>query len=367
MPNLALLAQFPGKPTLPQSTAKPAIQPVVTKPAPQAPQRINQTITNNTSSANVISNQPLATTPGRTLFTVHLHNGDVVTGTTKLKNLVVTTEYGMLGMPAERLNKINIGLYDPNTDRIQVTEYCDKMASANPVEAKTAFDNLVQMEPGAIMAIKEYLGSTRYNAANYGDLSPEIAIQTIQTNYGLDPKAPFNDVVNFDEKYSVEGTCNFNDLELETPYGFFKFGRKNIESIDITYESASNSGLNFVVQASKNISGNADSGYLNTGINIKAGKSFTITATGKAVLASLSGNTYTPDGSINGTPAPDGGTDAPVYGCLVYKIGENGVVQKAGNMIRVKAGESGKLYLAIYETVFNPANSGSYRVKVTVE
>jgi hypothetical protein len=48
----------------------------------------------------------------------------------------------------------------------------------------------------------------------------------------------------------------------------------------------------------------------------------------------------------------------------VYKIGENGEMQSAGAKYEGTANEEGLIYIAIYETVYDKTNTGSYSVKV---
>ena len=105
------------------------------------------------------------------------------------------------------------------------------------------------------------------------------------------------------------------------------------------------------------------------------GQKFTITASGEVTLASLSNQKYKPDGSYtatNGTNYPaaaggdyEGAVTYPAYGNVVYHIGDASVeTNKAGAKFTGTAKSSGMLYLSIYETVFNAANTGSYNVKV---
>jgi len=49
---------------------------------------------------------------------------------------------------------------------------------------------------------------------------------------------------------------------------------------------------------------------------------------------------------------------------VVYKVGENGTMMKAGANYNGTVSKTGLLYISIYETVFNESNTGFYTVKV---
>ena len=111
---------------------------------------------------------------------------------------------------------------------------------------------------------------------------------------------------------------------------------------------------------------------------IKSGQKLNITASGEITFASLSGSKYKPDGTIAGsvtaatTDAYEGdyagGNTYPTYGNVVYKIGESSTqVLKAGAKYNGSSTANGMLYISVYETVYNAANTGSYTVKISVK
>jgi hypothetical protein len=154
-----------------------------------------------------------------------------------------------------------------------------------------------------------------------------------------------------------------------------------IKSIEISVVENMNEELTFRLNANKHISGNTPNGWLKTGLRLKAGQKMTISATGNVILASLSNGKYTPDGTKIEEASAEAATDAataavaettsydsyPTYGQVVYRIGEEGEATKAGKRFVGSANKSGMLYLAIYETVYNAGNSGSYNVKVKIK
>lgn len=180
------------------------------------------------------------------------------------------------------------------------------------------------------------------------------------------------DVVEIDGTYSMAGQANIKALELKTEYGTLTIPGDKIELVEV-YTISDGQNM-FRLQASKHISSNTTGGWLNTRLEVKKGQTFTVSATGQVVFASLSGAKYTADGKTVGTV--DSGVDYsgttnydnyPTYGNVVFKIGEQGTVMKAGGNYSGTAEETGLLYLSIYEVVYNNQNTGGYSVKVELK
>ncbi len=180
------------------------------------------------------------------------------------------------------------------------------------------------------------------------------------------------DIVEIDNTYSMAGQTNIKTMDVKTEYGTLNIPSDKIERMEVYMVTDGQSV--FKLLASKHISCNASGGWLNTGIMLKKGENFTITANGQVVFASLSGAKYTPDGKTVGSSnsSYDYNTNTeelysnayPNYGNVVYKIGEQGAMMKASDKFSGTAGDFGVLYLSIYEAVYNPQNTGSYIVKV---
>ena len=171
------------------------------------------------------------------------------------------------------------------------------------------------------------------------------------------------------------GTFAFPKMDLKTEYGSLSVPKEKIRSVEVSVINASGAGeMTFKLMASKHISSNQNGGWLKTGITLKQGQKFTITASGEVTMASLSNQKYKPDGSYtatNGTNYPaaaseeGSGTTYPAYGNVVYHIGDTSTeTNKAGAKFTGTAKASGMLYISIYETVYNAANTGSYTVRI---
>ncbi|MCX8479347.1 MAG: hypothetical protein ORN56_06120 [Chitinophagales bacterium] len=314
--------------------------------------------------------KPVNRTNAKVQVSLRLRNGDLISGASNLLTIQVSTAYGAMALPVENVQEIQLGLNNPSLDREAIEKWADQMKMPDPETQKTAFDALTTLSAGAIVILQEYMNSEAYVAMNNVEYTIPAAINVLMAKYGIDEKTAINDIVKYDNDFVLEGTCNLGEkIEVSTAYGLMAIPRNDVVTMTltpITHESGPSS-RQYAVMGNKNISANNEGGFLNTGIVLKPGQTFTISASGKVTLASLSGNVYAPDGGINGSPAPDdGGTNAPTYGALVFKIGEGGELVKAGTSYKGKATVGGTLYLAIYETVFNAGNSGSFKVKVKV-
>lgn len=300
------------------------------------------------------------------VFTLHLKNGDKITGTTDITEIPLKTSYGNLKFPVGDINSINIGLQDSNFDKARLLDLLDKLDFGNSKEKDRAFDEILKMNEGSIPFIKSYLQNSKQTSSN-NDISVEVLYEVMLAKFNVSRNYSLYDEIVFNGKNSVEGTYDFTDLMLETDYGRMRIARKSIESIDIKIlaEEGFTKDNIFKVFANQFVSGNKDNGWLNTGILVKKGEQIKISADGTVSLASLSGNTYSPDGGINGAPGP---SDNKInYGQLLFKISQNGDPLKAGENISYTADKTGIIFLSVYETVYNTANTGYYNAKVSVK
>lgn len=308
-----------------------------------------------------------------------LLDGSNITGTSVLPNIALVTEYGKLVFPVEKINTITIGIGKDKAISDKAISLLKLLNNATSDEIrKGAYDDILKLGPKAIVAIEEYTAETTDNSYN-GEYTNDNALSELKANYSLNDVSDVNDVVSFDNGYTVGGNYEFNKIDIQTNYGLLSIPKEKIKSMDVVYIDNTNGQQSFKLVANKHISGNANGGWLKTGIMLKAGQRFTITASGEIVLASLSATQkYKPSGAYadGASSVPVATEDAysnsssagtyPSYGNVVYKIGETDIdVKKAGAKFSGVAKTSGMLYLSIYETVYSAANTGAYQVKVT--
>lgn len=302
-------------------------------------------------------------------LTVKLKNGDVVTGKTILPKITVVTAYGSLTIPIEKVTNLKLGIISDHTKDGAVLPDLSKLQTiTNDAEAKIVYDRLLAYGSPILSTIITFTQNPFYKISDRDNYTIEQLQDELYKKADLSPGQSVNDAVTFDGSNYIEGSIAFGDITIQAEYGNLSFKREKIESLDISpvEDAFVSTDGNYKLKANYHISGNDNNkGWVNTGVKVKSGEKFLITATGKVVLKSLSGGTYGPDGYVSGTK--DGAyTDdmAIKYGAVVYKVGEYGEVQQAGSKFEGTANEEGNVYVAIYETVYDKGNTGSYNVKV---
>jgi hypothetical protein len=313
--------------------------------------------------------------------TVKLRDGSNVTGTAALPDVSLITDYGKLQIPLKNVSSIKVGIPTDKAITEKAVSYLKQLASTSEDARKGAYEDLVKLGVKAIPAIDNFIGDPRNQNEYTGEYTPDNAASELRSANGIDPGTTDKDEVSIENGYLMGGVFEFSKLDVKTEYGNLSIPKEKIKNIDVTYlgETGSNE-MSFKLPGSKNISANQNGGWLKTGIILKNGQKFSIAASGEVTLASLSNQKYHPDGSyetatgekypgtVSATDEYSATTAYPSYGNVVYKIGETSTqILKAGAKLNGTAQGSGMLYLAIYETVFNAANSGTYTVRVILK
>ena len=316
---------------------------------------------------------------------LELLDGNLIKGTTTFNDIELVSAYGKLIIPASKINHIEIGLgSDKNTSEKAKPILKLLLTSTTDDVRKGAYSDLVKLGPKAIVAINEFLNDGKNIAEENsytGEYTIENALNEIKATNNISDETPFEDVITMENNYTMGGHYNFTKMEVTTEYGNLSVSKEKMKSIEISVITEAGKGeYIFQLNASKHISGNQNGGWLKTGIQLKAGQHFNITAGGEVTLASLSNNKYKPDGSVKAPGAaeytkPYGGSEEGDYGAatyasygqVVYKIGEKSFDNlKAGAKFSGTAKSSGMLLISIYETVYNAGNKGSYSVKINL-
>jgi hypothetical protein len=303
--------------------------------------------------------------------TIKLRDGSNVTGTTSLADINLVTDYGKLIIPVKNVSSIQVGI---PTDKIvsdKAVSFLKQLNNSSDDIKKGAYEELVKLGIKAIPAITNFTTDIKNQTEYAGDYTPDNALAEIKAANFVDDATSDKDIVSIDNQYTMGGTYEFSKLDVKTEYGNLSIPKEKIKTIDISYINESNTNeFSFKLIASKNISGNNNGGWLKTGITLKAGQKFSIVSTGEIALASLSNQKYHPGGSAAESSINDYSdvVSYPTYGNVVYKIGEQVTTPlRAGAKFNGTSANAGMLYLAIYETVFNAANTGSYNIKVILK
>jgi hypothetical protein len=316
---------------------------------------------------------------------LELLDGNILKGTATVNDVELMTAYGKLIIPVSKISHIDVGIGRDNAVLEKAKGHIKILATSTSDDTrKSAYTDLVKLGIKAIPAINDFFNDPKNiseESTYTGEFTLDNALSEIKSGANLNHDAPMEDIVTMDNNYTMGGSYNFSKMDIKTEYGNLSVPKEKIKSIDVSVAVEPGKGeFSFKLVASKNISGNTNGGWLKTGITVKSGQRFTITANGEVTLASLSNSKYKPDGSSKAEGAVDytkpynSGDEGeyssggyPTYGQVVYKIGETSTENlKAGAKFSGTAKTSGMLMIAIYETVYNANNKGAYNVKVSL-
>jgi len=308
-------------------------------------------------------------------FKLTLRDASVMTGTTNITSVSLQTLYGKLEVPIKNVTEIQFGIIPDEANRQKIYNLLKQLSNSAEDQRKAAYDELSKLDIKAIPIVSDFIMSQDYVPAADGatvdvvENTPEMILSELKAKFNIEDDYSDKDIVTIDAEYKMGGTYTFKSISLKTDYGQLEIPKEKIKAAEITYSTSDESMKTFKLMASKHISGNTNGGWLNTGIAVKAGQKILITATGEIILASLSNGKYHPNGSTGSTYDGEDEYSAtsstyPSYGNVVYKVGENGTMMKAGANYNGTVSKTGLLYISIYETVFNESNTGFYTVKV---
>jgi hypothetical protein len=326
-----------------------------------------------------------------------LYNGNIVSGYSTLKTINIVTDFGSLAIPIGNVKTINLG---KQYSTEQVKTYKTKLISICNANTKASIEQFGQKNMSILF--KEVYDSLKLDDA----YQENEALENLYNNYYLVQYADIDDIASKDNvsggsfKKITGKISNLKNIDLANAITTTTIPSYEVKIIEII-NSISNEqfdlkkAVQFEIAAKTYISPgvenyNIDSlkpkgdGWFATSINVKMGDTIKLYATGKVKLATLSGKEYSPDGWYKGkinykdylkddlykkskdddvTEGDDTETSL-VFGMLIYKIGSNGDKKIAGKQRTIIADKDGMLYLAIYETLYKPENSGSYKVYI---
>jgi len=305
-----------------------------------------------------------------TEYRLTLRDGDIITGSAKLDNISLQTQWGKLDIPLKDISEMILGIQPETSSKDKIKALLIDLNNSTLDIRKKAYESLVALPIGCIPVMEDIISTEENVASMNDDYTASMALSELKSNYNYAEDTESEDVIVTSVGYRIGGELNLKNISLKTEYGNLEVPRAKIKSVVVFFKSNDGSESTFILNANKNISGNTNGGWLKTSIYVKSGQKISIIASGEVTLASLSGYKYKPGGASSSdnsstyTDSEYSTSTYPTYGNLVYKIGENGTMMKAGAMFKGNAAASGYLYISIYETVYNAANTGSYTVKI---
>lgn len=305
-------------------------------------------------------------------FRVTLRDGNIMTGKSCITSVPLITDYGKLEIPAKFINSIEFGIQADKSGKQKIYNLLNQLGARNIPQNKDAYEELINMEITAIPVIENYIENRNMPPDTISEFTAENALIELKSKHSISDNYSTKDIIVFDDNFRIGGFYELPSVSLKTEYGDLQIKREKISKVEIMYYSEDDTETRFTLYGNKHISSNTGGGWLNTGLYVKSGQNIAISASGEVSFASLSGYKYTPDGKTSSYKYSDTYSDYsystyPTYGNVVFKIGENGTMLKAGEKFSARAAASGILFISIYEVVYNAANTGSYSVKVKVK
>ena len=300
------------------------------------------------------------------LAKVTLRDGSIYNGSISIKTVDLQTNYGKLAIPLKNVTMIEVGLAPDRTNKTKLENLCSQLSNEIEETRKIAYEELMKIKPAEIYVLQDYLYSDKYTPSVDNMWTLDQLISELKSKLNLDDNIQENDNISIDGQYLMGGIFTFPSVEIKTEFGALTIPKEKITKIEVTYVPSTGNESSKIINlpASKYISGNPNGGWYRTGINVSKGQRISISATGEVTLASLSNAKYNPNGAAGTEESYIGSSSYPTYGQLVYKIGETGQVTTAGGKFNGTMNAGGMLYISIYETVYNAANTGSYSVNI---
>lgn len=304
---------------------------------------------------------------GEAEIKVFLRDGSVFNGTVKSTPIEVTTKYGKLQIPFADISEITLGIIPDAKNKTKIEFQLNELQNENETTRQNAYDELIKISINELYIVEEFVYSEKYQPGEIFTFTAESLFSELKQQFNISEGITSSDLISFGEAFQIGGTTTLQNFDLKTTYGALSIPRTKIEKIQVIYVpgESDNNSRNIILQANKHISGNAAGGWLNTGIQVKKGQKIQISANGQIILASLSNAKYGPNGPVS-TTYNEGVSTYTQYGQLVYKIGDTGTMINAGAKYNGIAQQTGTLFLSIYETVYNQANTGSYTVVLKI-
>jgi len=300
---------------------------------------------------------------------LNLRNGNIVTGISNLDQVVFKTKYGELIIPIQDIQSIDFGLISSTQTKNKVEALVDLLQNSNELECEKTFKKLIEAEITALPILEALLDEDQ---CAFPDFGVEAIVDVLKSKYDVQDYIT-EDIISLSSgDYKMPGETNIVEIELITEFGVLQIPREKIISAEIIpNEDSDVKRRSYKIEGNKHISGNVNGGWFKTNIKLKKGQNLTIKAKGEVSLASLSNQIYKPDGSfktVDGNWSAGNSSDAnagPIFGNLIYKIGEGTAMYKVGTKLSTKAYASGVLYISIFETVYNTENAGFYTVEIS--
>jgi hypothetical protein len=290
---------------------------------------------------------------------IELKDGSLIKGNldSNFQTVPFQTDHGKLSVSIIKMGELIIGIRDIKEKQKMIIDLIKK-TSLDDSELADEIEKKFEFQVNEIYPILINLKQISMKDVDQNRLDSMISIFK-----GLDENSVENsmkDKLSLHDNSIIYGDLLVNEWKVQTRIGSLDIDTSKIHSIKFFADEGNLKKHVFTVEANKNIPiYPAPELFFNTKLSYKKGELIKIRASGSVILASLSSNTFSPEGDNL-----QGNWNNLPFGALVGKIGESGTPFKIGKDYQKISTENGVLYLTISETVYNQANSGSFKVIV---
>lgn len=297
---------------------------------------------------------------------LHLMEDSVVSGILSVDSITVTTEFGTLTVPVDKIVRITPGLDSHPAQKRKLLDLIQQLGSNQVKERDAAQKALVEMGPPIAPILSRFSDDAdaerRTRIAKILTELEEASEESLEEGSDNQPLIPQDTVET--TLFTVVGEVSPKSFEVKT-----KFGKLTVALSDIR-EARRDLGMPEEIRRTIAVAGTnlVQLSYKNSGIRVERGDEVSITADGTIVMSPWGNNV---------TSTPDGGANFQWFvpnkipgGALVARIGNSGEPFKVGSKHSFTATRSGVLHFAV---AMNPqfanqgyAFPGEYNVKIRV-
>jgi hypothetical protein len=289
---------------------------------------------------------------------VVMGDGSIFYGIVQTKKLSIDTPFGKLTIPIQEINSLLIG----NKQRDKIKSFImgklkDLAGTLNEEARSKIIEEIAEIGFTAIPLLDDIAGTNE----DQGPIIDEIKASVTVPDYVEEESLAFEEDKIFAGESQISGVIANETIEVNSALGPVKLKTENIFSMSFTHEQSDAQSFTKTIMVPSNKYIGAKE-FLNTKIKINKGDLLDIKTTGQVVLASLSYQTFYPDGG-----GSYGTWMNQPFGSLCGKIGDNGQWFLVGSSYKAVAQESGYLWLTISETLYNAGNTGEYKSRITIK
>ncbi len=334
------------------------------KPAESEPAKPQEDAAASSEDAPLIRRSPSPLESGE--VRLHLMEDSVVSGVLSVDSITVTTEFGTLTIPVDKIVRVTPGLDSHPQQKRKLITLIQQLGSNEVKQRDEAQRTLVEMGTGILPILNRHTNDPdaerRTRIAKIIAELEEVAQDFQEEGVESQPLIAQDTVET--TLFTVVGEVSPKSFEVQT-----KFGKLTVALSDIR-EARRDLGGSEEIRRTVAVAGTnlVQINFKNSGIRVESGDEISITADGSIVMSPWGNNV---------TSTPDGGANFQWYvpnkipgGALVARIGNSGEVFKVGSKHQFKATRAGTLFFAV---AMNPqfanqgyAFPGEYNVKIRV-